>query len=1318
MPSKRTNDSVDEILQEVSREQNAAGLQASVTDHQIDEILRSVGIAPDLGKVGLPLDDAYGAAPQPKRQAPARQEAPRTARRPVQPEPPQAAPRPAAMPQAERFAMPEEQKVVLRPEQNAAQAKYPVQPEAEPQSAFAEDPLGDTTRTGIIKGFLQKMAPEGSDSEALDLGKTQFKKFFKDSVAVVPDEKGHIREPGRKKRGWFGLKRAEDTDEFVPINVSLAGGHSAPQHPEEEDTQPEPQPSAEKKTGFWGGIFAPPASQTEELVIPESRVEPELTQPTEPELTPDEPTMKNVWRSKYSRDAAPQTPAAQPMTDTWPTLRAAAVQPEAEQGSGTGSTVYRKKRNTVEFVPRRRQTAPPAAPQQELVGEVSEPVGEPLSTGAGKVTSGGFSVRMDLSEMEQPAFTPEPAPVQPEMPHAAHRGTPASAQRSGFTQQISLPETETFPPQPAAPAQHSGFTQQISLPGTETFPPRPADPVQQIDLAGPREPGTGEFLAQAWAASGAKPGAAPVQHSGFTQEMDPALPQDSTQEFMAAYAQARSRRTARQQPAPQPAVQPEVQPQRAPGLDGDTIVVPIAEKRTRDEVDELVDTLTGTGKLAPAEPQQPYETPYGEKTYATEPYAEPIYTETQVQVDDKAPTQDLAPGKATGGFTMHLGEEPQPGVSTETFMRSVAQSMGVQPDRAPKQPAPRDEQTFDDAAARLMDTAEEEPQRPARSGKTLGIRLGGVPDDEQEEPAAPFADERPAKGHKDYERAEDAPEVAARLEKRVMQYTVAAGVSAAAAAILLILGLMGSTLPAMPGPLADPGVLPGVALVLLAAACAAGWQTLRDGVLGLWKRPTADTLTVLPLAGALVQLVVALANAKTYDPRRCMLMAGPAVLVLCMNSLGHRLDAISARDAFRLVSAKVDHAVAYRLRDAAVLRTVTRGLAEPRPNVLVSRPTPLLKNYLASCDAPRTSDKNQQQFAWVLGAAALLGLVVSLLFQKQDAVTAVTGMATVLCLGAPLAGTLISALPARSMQRGAAQVGAVVPGWRDIRQLGRINVVQVTARDLFPNGCVSLCGIKPVKPEHIDLAIVYAASILAEAGPTLRDLFLGMLESKDLLATVEDRETVYGKGYIGWIRKRRVLVGNRALMLDHGVKVPSLEYEQSHTVNQRRVIYLAVSGKLFAMFQVAYQRDPDTAAVLDQLRNAGISLLVDGDDFNCDVALLETAYSLPGGSVKVLDVTEREALASATAWLPESEGNMLHLGSFASFVGGWEVAAGAAEGERRASVVLTVSVLFSSLLGLLLSFTGGVVTLPLPAIVLYQAAWAVLALLFPVTQRY
>lgn len=87
--------------------------------------------------------------------------------------------------------------------------------------------------------------------------------------------------------------------------------------------------------------------------------------------------------------------------------------------------------------------------------------------------------------------------------------------------------------------------------------------------------------------------------------------------------------------------------------------------------------------------------------------------------------------------------------------------------------------------------------------------------------------------------------------------------------------------------------------------------------------------------------------------------------------------------------------------------------------------------------------------------------------------------------------------------------------------------------------------------------------------------------------------------------------------------------------------------------------------MLDSLRHSGLSLIVDCDDFNCDTALLEAAYSLPAGAVKVLNTAEHELMNPATAWLPESDGNMLHLGSFASFVGGLEAAARCCRGRAQ-----------------------------------------------------
>ena len=85
---------------------------------------------------------------------------------------------------------------------------------------------------------------------------------------------------------------------------------------------------------------------------------------------------------------------------------------------------------------------------------------------------------------------------------------------------------------------------------------------------------------------------------------------------------------------------------------------------------------------------------------------------------------------------------------------------------------------------------------------------------------------------------------------------------------------------------------------------------------------------------------------------------------------------------------------------------------------------------------------------------------------------------------------------------------------------------------------------------------------------------------------------------------------------------------------------------------------------------------------------------------------------------PRGLTRMLHLGSFASFVGGLEAAAGAAEGEHRSSMVLSASVLISCILAMIMALAGGLAGLPLPALALYQVAWAVLAMIFPLIQRY
>lgn len=1251
MPSKRTNDSVEEILKELSHQQARDGVRDSVNERKVDEILKSVGIDTDtpgasqemlgpIGKEDLPqveisggvaedrfsttvLDDLLGDLPSMKL---LKKKSPRNARpksadpAPTQPSGGQSA-RPAARTPTEQPARqtPVQQPSDAQPSAAAAGTAQPAartaaparQPQNRPATAqqptrtqpparqpdAPEDKTGtfsDTTGTSVIKNFLLKMAPgaDHASTHALNEGKEQFQQFFGKTAAVVPDANGKLREPSHRKRGLFGLGRAEDSGQFVPINVSLGGRREDPKpdpEPEEEFYQEPEEAYLDDADEVDDGEAAVPA---EEQPAPAAEPEP-VQQPEPPARTEPSAGKKTVYHSHHG-GAAP-APRHTGLGGNTVSVTFNGIKEVLRGGSPSGATgtVYRKKRNTIEFTPGQKLARTPETPPVEE--NRGEPVGEPVMTPTADVTStstAAFNVSLDHGEEAEDTkdFLKDLEKASESAAKLASRAAKAA------------PRVQSVPAQSVRPAD--------------------AEPVQ------------------------AQPAQQPTPASSRPAVSD----REDTFE--------------------------EISQDEAASMTGEVRLSDIAAGRTQSQEN----TADFAADLA------------------------------------HAGTHEVSPD--TADFMAQLEAQPRPRPDTGAFVKGIEQSINEEEDGGAMP-----EERFVQAAGILTDTSETD--EPTAHRTKAGIRLTGKAEDESpdgEKAEAPFEEETAAPSRRrEYEHVEDAPAVRRDLNNQILLLTTAAIVSGAAALVMLYLGIAASGSLPMPGPL-DPkaGATPLLAtmLVLLLFCCALNWHTMLDGLKGLVKGPTADTLPALAALGSVVQLAVFLIQPDWYNPEKLCLLAGPAALVLCFNALGKRLDAITTRENFQLVSAKVDHAVAYRLKDTGILRAVTRGLDQPRPSVLVSRPTQLMKDFLSSSSSHRTSDKNQQQLGRLVGGVAVVALLFTLLYRK-DAGLAFTAMAAVLCLGAPLAGTLLSALPARLMQRSAAQVGAVIPGWRDIRQLGRINVIQVSTQDLFPRGCVKLCGIKPVNKETIDLAIIYAASMMAQGAPTLRDVFLGMIgDNRKLLDKVDDFETVYGMGYVGWIKGQRVLAGNRRLMEKFDVAVPSLEYEKRHTVNQRRVIYLAVSGKLYSMFQVVYQAESDTAAVLDGLRRSGMSLIVDCDDFNCDEALLEAAYTLPTGTVRVLDATARKALEPAIAWLPESEGNMLHLGSFVSYVGGLEAAAGAAEGERKAAMILSVSVLLSCVLAVIMVLAGGIAALPLPALVLYQAAWAVLALIFPMLQRY
>lgn len=607
---------------------------------------------------------------------------------------------------------------------------------------------------------------------------------------------------------------------------------------------------------------------------------------------------------------------------------------------------------------------------------------------------------------------------------------------------------------------------------------------------------------------------------------------------------------------------------------------------------------------------------------------------------------------------------------------------------------------------------------------TAAIRLFG--NDEETEPEEPEEEpepeSEPAAAPAEYEDPADADTVAQNLRAAKMRLALRAALTGILGAALLVLGLMGQGVLA-PGAALDPETAPaafiGVNLILLLAACGISRHILWDGLRGLVGKPSPDTLPALAAVAAVLQLAACLAAGEAFDPLKTTLFSSAAVLLLFTDTLGSWLMASVVQGNFDLVSAGVEHSAAYRLKDRTLAATLAAGMEEENPALLLNRPAALMKGFLAQSFSPRRSDKTARKLARILLAAAAVGAVVTVL-RGGGVLYGITAFAGVLCLGAPLSATLVSAVPSLLMQRSASRVGAVIPGWYNIAQLGEVDMVQVDAKELFTPACAQLFGIKTFQKERIDLAILYATSILIKGCNTLEGLFRGMIENKtEMLYEVKDLETKPGLGFTAWCDNCRVVLGTRAMMALEEIPLPALDYEERYSKEGRRhVLYLAVSGKLYAMFLLGYTGERSVARSMATLRRENIRLLVTADDPTLTAERIEDAYHLERGFVKVLSAEERKALEPATLYLPSAEGCMVHLGSFASFVGGLKAAAGADEGERSACAVQTVSVLFSVAVGLLLSFTGGLTGVSLLAVLLYQIAWSALSVAITLTKKY
>ena len=751
-----------------------------------------------------------------------------------------------------------------------------------------------------------------------------------------------------------------------------------------------------------------------------------------------------------------------------------------------------------------------------------------------------------------------------------------------------------------------------------------------------------------------------------------------------------------EKPVPQPEPQPVAAPKKqAKAKNAPETLLPQEELEQREmqQLKDMLNDMSGKAKSAP-QPVKPVQAQPKVQPAPAQPAAEP----------EKAPVKaaQKAAEKLPSAVFANAPADPET-LPKKPEKKSIFQMFGTAEDEKPAARKPEKEDTMSLPLLPLEQDgapADETAPAPAAAAPAAPAQPEGAP---AAETAAPAEDTVP-------ESTTD------KLHHMAAELTLRCVLAGILAVVLLHLGLTAERL-LLPLSVLDPDAAPAAFyaanLLLFAASLFVGYPVLRDGLTGLRGRPSADTMPALAAVAALLQAVVAMLNANAYRSTEGIgLLTGMAALGLFLALVGSRVMLAAVQGGYALAAEGGELRGAYRTRDKDLIRALARDLEQKDPWVLLSRPVQTASNgFVEQSLSERASERRARKVACILLAAAVLSGVAFLLF-GGGINCAVAAAAAVLCMGAPLSSVLVPGLAALRLQRNAAAVGAVVPGWAAIEELGGIDTIELDADDLFTADSVTLEDIRIFKGGRIDRAILYSASVLNQSGGTLQGLFRQIIEDRtDILFPVKDLEIHRGLGFAAWCDNNHIQIGTRRFLEQEGVALPEQDYEDSHSQNGAlQILYLAVSGNLHAMFVLRYVGGRNVARSLAALQKENIRLLVTSKDPSLTARHITEAYHLPEGMVALLDGEQCQAIENAEAAPDKPKCCLYHHKGFASLTGGLQAADQAQNAETSATTVQLVSVCFSVAIAVLLTYAGSIWQMSIATVLMYQAAWSALSI--------
>ncbi|MEG1778449.1 MAG: hypothetical protein RR209_05660, partial [Angelakisella sp.] len=291
-------------------------------------------------------------------------------------------------------------------------------------------------------------------------------------------------------------------------------------------------------------------------------------------------------------------------------------------------------------------------------------------------------------------------------------------------------------------------------------------------------------------------------------------------------------------------------------------------------------------------------------------------------------------------------------------------------------------------------------------------------------------------------------------------------------------------------------------------------------------------------------------------------------------------------------------------------RRISGDIVGDEPRIAYFTDAAAVDGFMEQAFSESKAEDISKVVAPVTALAALVMALVSYLFSRDIFIAACVYTAA-LCITAPLAGVIASNLPLSITNGKLARFGASLCGYEAVNRFSETNGVLLRCSQLFPKGSVSIKDIKVLDRRPIDQVIIDAASVLCACDSNLSDIFRDMVQDSSMLHEPENLEYVDDMGLSAWVNGRRVLIGNRSLMMSYGVSIPGVDFERPYTTGNNEVLYLANSGEAAAMYVLTYKADKQMRRAMELLCDRDMAICLYSTDPNLTVEKISEIYKFP-----------------------------------------------------------------------------------------------------------